>query len=362
MTTISLCMIVKNEEHTLPTCLNSVRDIVDEIIIVDTGSEDDTVQVAKRYTPHVYSFEWIDDFSAARNFAFSKATMEYQFWLDADDILLPPDAAALLALKDTLNPAVDVVMMRYNTAFDKDGNPTFTFFRERLLKRAKNFVWKEPVHECMEIHGNIYRVNIAVTHNKKGGGHSRGRNLRIYEKLLDSGKELSPRSQYYFARELRDNGRFEEGATWFARFLEEDRGWKEDKIAACGALGECLLRQGRREEALQAMFKSFLYDIPRAERCCEIGYWFKGQPNPALAVYWFELALTLPRADMAPGFVQPDYWGYIPCLELAVCYHLLGDTKKASEYNERAEGYKPGTPAVEHNRRFFTASLHPPTS
>ena len=73
MVTISLCMIVKNEERILARCLDSVKDLVDEIVIVDTGSADATRRIAQTYTDRVYDFTWIDDFSAARNFAFSKA-------------------------------------------------------------------------------------------------------------------------------------------------------------------------------------------------------------------------------------------------------------------------------------------------
>ena len=70
---ISLCMIVKNEERVLARCLNSALRAVDEIITVDTGSTDKTKEIAARYSDKVFDFEWCDDFSAARNFAFSKA-------------------------------------------------------------------------------------------------------------------------------------------------------------------------------------------------------------------------------------------------------------------------------------------------
>ena len=70
-------MIVKNEEEHLANCLNSVKDIVDEIIIVDTGSMDATKEIARQFTDQIYDFTWIDDFSAARNFSFSKVKMDY---------------------------------------------------------------------------------------------------------------------------------------------------------------------------------------------------------------------------------------------------------------------------------------------
>ena len=124
--TISLCMIVRNEEESLERCLESTRNVADEIIIVDTGSTDGTIDIAKRYTQKVYEFPWIDDFAAARNFAFSKATRQYCMWLDADDILEPSDREALLRLKALLPADVDVVMMRYHTAFDEKDRPTFS--------------------------------------------------------------------------------------------------------------------------------------------------------------------------------------------------------------------------------------------
>ena len=67
MATVSLCMIVKNEEKVLSRCLDSVKDAVDEIIIVDTGSEDNTKNIASQYTDKIYDFKWVYDFSAARN-------------------------------------------------------------------------------------------------------------------------------------------------------------------------------------------------------------------------------------------------------------------------------------------------------
>lgn len=77
MITISLCMIVKNEEQVLSRCLDSLAGLMDEIIIVDTGSCDRTREIAARYTDKIYDYIWKDDFADARNFAFSKASMEY---------------------------------------------------------------------------------------------------------------------------------------------------------------------------------------------------------------------------------------------------------------------------------------------
>ena len=124
MVTISLCMIVKNEEKVLRRCLDSVKDLMDEIIIVDTGSTDRTKQIAKEYTEQIYDFQWTDDFSAARNFSFSKATKEYIYVADADEMLDEINRQRFSRLKEVLLPEIDIVQMlycnqlQYNTTYN----------------------------------------------------------------------------------------------------------------------------------------------------------------------------------------------------------------------------------------------------
>jgi tetratricopeptide (TPR) repeat protein len=194
--------------------------------------------------------------------------------------------------------------------------------------------------------------DISIDHMKKRFEAS-SRNLEIYESRLSKGETLTPRGTYYYARELRDNGRFEEAAGVFRRFLDEGHGWLEDNITACGDLAGCLTEAGRTKEALAALFESFRYDTPRAELCCRIGYHFKALSDFRKAAFWFELARNLKRPEPVRGFFQADCWGYIPSLECAVCYDKLGDYDKAAQYNELAAAYKPDSKAVEFNRKYF---------
>lgn len=136
MVTISLCMIVRDEEAVLSRCLDSVCGLVDEIIIVDTGSSDDSKAIAERYTENVFDFEWIDDFSAARNVSFEHAVSDYCLWLDADDVLLPPDREKFARLKAGLDPLTDIVMLPYHVGFDERGNVSFSYYRERIIKNS----------------------------------------------------------------------------------------------------------------------------------------------------------------------------------------------------------------------------------
>ena len=99
---VSLTMIVRNEEANLGACLETVRDLVDEAVVIDTGSADRTVEIARAFDCKVGSFPWIDHFAAARNAALDAATGDYALWMDADDRLDPPDRAALRELLGAL--------------------------------------------------------------------------------------------------------------------------------------------------------------------------------------------------------------------------------------------------------------------
>ena len=88
-------MIVRDEEKNLSQCLESVRGVFDEIVVLDTGSKDRTVEIARSFGARVFDFVWVDDFGAARNAALARARGDYAFWLDADDLIEPPERAKL---------------------------------------------------------------------------------------------------------------------------------------------------------------------------------------------------------------------------------------------------------------------------
>lgn len=352
MATISLCMIVKNEEKNIARCLDSVAGLVDEMIVVDTGSTDRTVEIVSGYTPKVYSHPWTDDFADARNYSFSKATMDYCMWMDADDVLEETEKERFLQLKQSLSPDTDIVMMKYHTAFDEAGMPSFSYFRERWIRNSSRYRWAGAVHEVIPPSGKILYSDIAICHRKTGTGDS-DRNLRIYRKMLAEGKVLEPRQQYYYGRELYYHGQYEEAVSVFEQFLLSPEGWIENKIEACSICAGCYLRLGKDQAALTTLLRSMSFDLPRAELCCEIGKYFLEHGNYHIAVYWYEAALHTPRNEYAGGFVLPDCYDYVPLLQLCVCYDKMGDRQKAKEYNERAGACKPYSKAYLYNKKYF---------
>ncbi|GIO10758.1 beta 1,4 glucosyltransferase [Cohnella xylanilytica] len=348
MITVSLCMIVKNEEEVLARCLDSVRDLVDEIVIVDTGSTDGTKEIASRYTDRIYDFEWIYDFAAARNYSFSLATQDYILWLDADDRLRERDRKLFASLKETLDPAVDSVAMEYHLLLDAEGNPAAMSRRNRLVKRSRGYRWHNPIHEYLEVNGNVYLTDIAVTHDRKGS-HS-ARNLDIFQRMMERDGGLFGRNLLYYGNELADSQRYAEAAEIYEKFLSQPVEYFEDHLLACSKLAECRHHLGDMEGKLRSLVRTMEYDIPRADFCCAIGYCYQDRGEIRKAIFWYELALRLEKPLHHFGILNLICWTWLPHLQLCICYGLLGELERAYEHNEKALEFLPRDPNLLSNR------------
>jgi glycosyltransferase involved in cell wall biosynthesis len=147
---VSLTMIVKNEEANLSTCLESVHGVFDEIVVLDTGSKDRTVEIARSFGARVFDFVWVDDFAAARNAALARARGEYAFWLDADDLIEAPERGKLETLFGQLRrggtmPAY-VVRCSCDPGPDGAGGETVVD-HIRLFPLIEGVRWTYRVHE-----------------------------------------------------------------------------------------------------------------------------------------------------------------------------------------------------------------------
>ncbi len=344
-------MIVKNEEETLSRCLDTVKDIVDEINIVDTGSTDKTKEIALRYTERVFDFPWTNSFAEARNESYKYATMDYILYLDADDVLLEVDREKLLKLKETLDSSVDCVSMYYNVGSDEFGNVTLKFRNNRLVKREKNYRWYGDCHNYIDVRGKTINSDMAVTHKKLK--HSVGRTVSIFDSKLQRGDTFSPRDYFYYGNELRENGRYQEAIDSYNKNLSMKDGWVEDKIFACIYRGDCYRALGDKENELSSLFQSFNYTAPRGEACSRIGYNFQKRREYKTAIFWYDLATRLEPDPDRWSFIYTAYYTWYPHLQLCVCYYNLGDYQKAYEHNEEAAKYRPQDSSVVYNRKLF---------
>ncbi|WP_245596194.1 glycosyltransferase [Paenibacillus taiwanensis] len=352
---ISLCMIVRNEEESLQRCLDSVVGLVDEIIVVDTGSTDRTKEIAAQNNAKIYDFEWIDDFGAARNYAFSKATQEYILWLDADDVIEQKDYEAFKQLKQTLSREVKSVTMAYVLSTNEAGEPLFSIRRNRLVRRDANFMWHGPVHEYLAVGGQIQHSEIAVYHKKDK--QYTDRNLRIYENRLARGEQFTPRDLYYYANELKDHARYEDALEFYEKFLQTNQGWVEDCIQACLKMESCHDKLNNESQRLSALFRSFEFDKPHSDICCQIGEIMLNNQRHHQAIYWFEQATQLVIPSDQLTMTQKSTWTWVPHLKLCVSYDQLGQTERACYHNEIALSYLPDHPSMLYNRDYFKLKL-----
>ncbi|MCX4362363.1 MAG: glycosyltransferase [Clostridia bacterium] len=351
--TLGLCMIVKNESKVLERALENVATFADEIVIVDTGSTDNTVEIARKFTDKVYIYEWNDNFSSARNFALSQVESDYWMWLDADDMVPIDTATGIAEFMRTSDASVDVAMLPYIVETTSDGKPIFSYYRERILKNKSGFLWEGRVHEVVQPRGNIARLPFPIVHSKPKDRRSGTRNLDIYRAAVASGDVLSARERYYFARELFYNGFISQSIDEFKNFLDMPNGFYVNKIDACIMLARCYLQTKDIDSALSAAFQSFVYGLPTGEACCEIGNIYLSNNDYGKAAYWYECA-TRATPDIDSGaFVDFSAYGFTPYVWLTVCYDRLGDVNKAYEYHLRAKKLRPDHQSVVFNQAYF---------
>lgn len=338
-------MIVRDEAAVLARSIGCALSVADEVIVVDTGSADDSKAIASSLGAKVYDFEWTDDFSAARNYSFSLASSDYIMWLDADDVFDGETAAKIKEL--VFAGGFDVAMLTYVS-----GN--ISYVRERILKRSLGFKWTGAVHEVIVPRGKIVSSDARIIHKKEAAGDPT-RNLFIYQKLIAAGICLDERQKFYYARELYYNNMFRQAIVVFEQFLRGD-GWVVNKAEACRMLYFCHMRLGEEEEAKKSLVRAFLYLPPGAQDCCMLASLFLNAGDLGGAEFWYKLALGRGDELSCGGFVDGDYSGYIPCIGLAVVCDRKGDVSAAKAYNERAGRFRPDGEAYLKNKIYFNSS------
>ncbi len=346
--TFSICLIVKNEEKTLPRLLPSLQGVADEIVIVDTGSTDRTKEVASAYSTRIFDFPWCMDFSRARNFAFSQAKGDYLMWLDADDIL--PDASrdALQNWKRAPGDAA-CFYLPYHTAFDKAGNPTFTYRRERIVRRDASPLWVGRVHETLSYQGTACFLDIPICHHSQKTTYST-RNLDIYEAMRRDGDVLTDRDRFYYGRELYYHKYYARAKEVLESVVLWHGGGIEDTIEACRILSLTHLAMGEQAHAVAPLLHTLSLAPPRPAICYDIGKLLFAF-SPQNAEFWWELALSLPR--QTTGFREIHKERYFPALELCLLHDKRGDKALACAYNDLAGKYCPRGEAYLHNKSYY---------
>lgn len=318
MATISLCMIVKNEEKVLARCLQSIADMMDEIIIVDTGSSDRTKEIAAEFTDQIYDFAWTDDFAAARNYSFSLANMEYIYAPDADEVLDEENRQAFAKLKQALMPEVEIVQMKYKTMtkYNTVLNAAVEY-RPKLFKRLRTFRWEDPIHETIRLEPMVFDSDIVITHLPENL-HSK-RDFSIFEKCIKNGDVLSKKLIKMYATELMKTGDEKDLAAAFYWALDL---YEKQTDASIRQYGACVLEKYYRLCKKEYDFlKIALKEVamsPCSETCFQLGTFYLDKGDEKEASLWFINAFSETEAVL--DIHQGGDWAL---QGLAACYEKL---------------------------------------
>ena len=333
MATISLCMIVKNEEDCLKRCLDSLKGIVDEMIVVDTGSTDRTKEIAKECGAKVEDFTWTGDFSDARNFAFSKASCDYIYSADADEELDEENRERFIKLKSDLTELnIDIVQMHYCNQLEF--RTVYNFDRElrpKLFKRVRYFIWEDPIHEQITLDPVICNSDIEIMHKPKEN-HA-GRDLEAFRKTVVQGRRLSKRLHGMYARELFMAGTDEDfikAKDFFtSSALDTTRDLDEIKQASC-VLAHIAVIEDDPAALLKYSLKDAITEMS-SEMCYELGDYYYSKRDFDEAIVWYYNA-----AYECSSILDIQKSGSLPRLALAKCYHDLGNEEQAKDYEREA--------------------------
>lgn len=254
--TLGVIMIVKNEEATLRGILADVKDVADEIVVVDTGSTDATVSIAQKHGARVGYFPWCNDFSAARNASISMATSDYLLWVDADDRIDPGEAQKLAALKKRLRPAKDrAYVLTLNNVTSQTGDRLT--IQLRIFPNLRGLRFENRVHEqiapSIERAGiGIERVDVNIRHT---GYHETNdmqdkfrRNLSILLEELEEGN-ITSSQRFFIASSYFGLGDFERCIEHIkaARAMGDSQSWLKNSYTLAS---ESYLSLDRIEDAL----------------------------------------------------------------------------------------------------------------
>lgn len=305
-------MIVKNEAQDLAACLESVGDLASEIIIVDTGSTDGTVEIARQFGAQIKHFTWINDFAAARNESIKDATGEWIFWMDADDRVSPDQ---LNRLKQALVCGqADVYQCRVASPATTWNGVNATGLHFRLFRNHIGLWFQYPLHEDLKLSAahravTVANTNITVSHTgynvSQEALHAKARrNLAIIDKCLADDPH-NGRWLHHRAISLSLLGEYQEAARMYEKVIVQppsNLSWEVDLYQAHISLVAAYINLNQLPAAQQALNRVLGLFPQQRHLAIVAGMFYLDQDQPELALAEFERAQGLPVEIDAVGY------------------------------------------------------------
>jgi glycosyltransferase involved in cell wall biosynthesis len=343
---LSLAMIVKNEEEKLKRCLNSVKNHVDELVIVDTGSTDATKEIALTFGAKIFDFTWCGDFSKARNFSIEKTTGDYVLSMDADQILMKfkkEQALQYMEGKRVLGLAEIVNSYTHNGQKVLDRS-----YAAAVFPREARYVG--PVHE--QIDTSYPRVKLPITIFHDGYDHrdesKAKRNIDILEKALQ--EQCNPYLVYKLAQEYRGIEQLDKADQLFSaayHTAEKDRSYYPNLVVE---YINNLVQIKAYENALEIVRQEEkrFFDYPEFHFVCGALFMELVLSDPQKYIQYFPRIKQSYEKSISIG-ENPKYQGtvgmgtFLPMHNLGAFYEVTGDMQKAKACYKTAMdmGYEP---------------------
>lgn len=322
---LSACLIVKNEESNLPRCLTSLRDVVDEIIVVDTGSTDNSKDVAASFGAQVYEFAWNNDFSAARNFSLAKARNRWALVIDADEELERNSAESLVHQLDQASCDAFTVYV-YNYLGESKNPEVVVGSSVRIFRTDRGYAYRGRIHEdivpsIVVKRGQIETSHVIIRHygylSQTAQGQSRfARNVRLLRDVLmaDPGDGIS---WFYLGTEYFVVGEHEEAVKYYEQALQLIDPTVPIRPRLLRNLIESLRRTGRLRRAHELVLKAIgdytdypdlwflrgLIEEELGDSAKALASYFQAATLEAPAIYETNTTATREKANLRAAYI-----------------------------------------------------------
>lgn len=331
---LSVCMIVKNEERVLARCLDCVSQFADELIIVDTGSTDRSMEIAGKYTSKVFFHKWQDSFAEARNYAYSLATCEYMMWLDADDVIDEENIGRFLKLKQETPPDTDVIFTIYRN-YSEDGIGDY-ILRDRIIRRSLNPKWVGDVHEAIPLRSSwkcMYALDITIIHKKEYVNDPK-RNMGIFNKVINEGKIFTDFEKANYCKELVFAKNYEKAYDVFKQISQKVNNHTYYYASFFVVTG--LIFNEKYNECISEIEKLDRKMLTTAYMVYKQGLCYENLGKISKAKECYHRAMTIPE-DPSTLYIQfTGFTDYFPMLRLAIIATVEGNRAEAMAYLNKA--------------------------
>lgn len=366
--TISHTTIVKNEERVIGRCIDSIKDVIDEFVIVDTGSVDKTIDIVKDKAGKCYHTKWTGDYATARNYGVERCTSDWILVQDADEHMTSESVRTLKGILAKVPEDIWEILCIVQDYQDESMIPIYRLYGHRLFRNGKGIKWAGKGHEALNtpFAHRSQDQRIVLMHDKTVNAVSPiapGPTdlAQVFIKNFLDSIEKNPkdaRSMFYLSNTLMGQLKHKKAIEWYHKYLKTSS-WKDERYQARLFCSRCYTAIGEYEKARSMMLNAYEERTDRAEGDLLLGELAFNENKYNQALIWFHLGAK--KAEKALKnewpetllFLEGKCYTYLPYDWLAITYWKLGDKKNARKYTKKALKILPDNARLKGNLEYY---------